>query len=125
MDKDYKDWLKYRSRLENRDVSNDEQDYDLYNFYKSQKQSTAPGHLPDTFKRPNHPTFSEESMYHVPVVQAGGKWDSEGTFKPSNQNLQNMPPSQLQEYFNEVEGSDKLDIPKNKRFTKVIDRLKK
>jgi len=29
------------------------------------------GHFPDTYKLPNHPTFSVESMYYQPNMKAG------------------------------------------------------
>jgi hypothetical protein len=121
----YKDWVDYRSRLEGRDVSQDEQDYDLESFYNDQKQATSPGHLPDTYKKPNHPTFSDESRYHVPVLQQGGTWNEDGQFSPSSANIQNMGPANLQRYFNEVEGADKLNLPENERFSKIRTRLKK
>jgi hypothetical protein len=108
---DYKDWLAYKSKLEGRDVSQDEQDYDLEGYFNTLKANPVEGgHLPDTFKKPNHPTFSDQSQYHVPVVQQGGTW-TENSFKPSEQNLQNMGRGNLQSYFNEVESPEALDLP--------------
>ena len=42
-------------------------DYDLRGaFLRGVTSSPENGHFPDTFKKPNHPTFSDESMYYDP-----------------------------------------------------------
>lgn len=38
------------------------EDYDLRGAWKADAKAAANGHLPDTWKKPNHPTFSNESM---------------------------------------------------------------
>ena len=38
-------------------------DYDLRGAFKAGVKPDAKGHFPDTFKKPNHPTFSNESRY--------------------------------------------------------------
>jgi hypothetical protein len=114
----YKDWLAYQSKLQNRDVSLDEQEYDLPAYFKNQKYNPKDlGHLEDTYKKPNHPTFSDQSMYNIPVIQQGGAWSEEGTFKPSKLNLENMGRSNLQKYFNEVENPEALNLPENERMS--------
>lgn len=71
----YKDWLDYQSRLQKRDVSLDEQDYDLPSYFENLKYNPKDlGHLEDTYKKPNHPTFSDQSKYNIPVIQQGGTW---------------------------------------------------
>lgn len=120
---DYKEWLAYKSQLEGRDVSQDEHDYDLEGYYNSLKANpNESGHLPDTFKKPNHPTFSDQSKFHVPVIQQGGSWaegDKGFKFSPSQQNIQNMGKSNLQSYFNEVETPEGLDLPSNELQSKA------
>lgn len=117
---DYKDWLAYQSRLQKRDVSQDQQDYDLPAYFENLKYNPKDlGHLEDTYKKPNHPTFSNQSKYNVPVIQQGGEWSDDGKFKPSKLNLQNMGRSNLQSYFNEVESPEALDIPENERVSKA------
>jgi hypothetical protein len=124
----YKDWLAYKSNLAKRDVSLDEENYDLEGYFNSINQTSVDpdykpdgnpynGHLPDTFKKPNHPTFSDQSKYHVPVVKQGGNWSEEGKFTPSEHNLQNMKKDHLQSYFNEVESPEALDLPQSARFS--------
>ena len=130
---DYKTWLNYMSQRTGRDVSKDAGDYDLEGYYNSLKANpgqagaydpqTKEAHLEDTYKLPNHPTFSDQSKYHVPVVQQGGAWsgdDKEGyKFAPSQQNLNNIGKSGLQNYFNQVETSEGLDIPNNEKQSKA------
>ena len=56
-------------------------DYDLRGaFAAGVKPDPVTGHWPDTFKKPNHPTFSDESQY----AQYGkpGRWDGD-TFVPA------------------------------------------
>ena len=38
-------------------------DYDLRGFWKSGAGTAENGHGTDTFKKPNHPTFSDQSIY--------------------------------------------------------------
>lgn len=73
--------------------------YDYRGFYRSlndwQRQSylDSPGvHLPDTYKWPTHPTFSQESKYYNPrTMEDVGTWDG-GNFKEGEYNraMQNM-----------------------------------
>ena len=60
------------------------------------------GHGPATFKLPNHPTFSEESM-HSTSEMPGGKWQKGDNdrwyFHPSEHNLKNRSPEELSKYF--------------------------
>lgn len=133
---DYSDWLKYRSRLAGRDISKDTQDYDLKSYYDSLKYNpgeagkydpkTTEAHLPDTYKLPNHPTFSQDSMYHIPGIQEGGKWsegkDKKWNFKPSDLNLQNMSAEHLQDYFNKADPEANLDL--SSKFNRIRSKLR-
>ena len=58
----------------------DNQTYDYLSFYKN-KEHLNPDynidqHFPDTYKRPSHPTFSNESIYSTPE-RPGGSWKGE------------------------------------------------
>ena len=96
---------------------NDSYDYDIHGAWKDMQKGNLKqaenGHLPDTYKKPNHPTFSEQSKYHGTDGAIGGKWIDDGkgkyTFKASVTNLKNMNKEQLQNYFNEVEKGNSLD----------------
>lgn len=91
-------------------------DYDYDSWQKANPGvQMAPGqHYPDTYKLPNHITFSDESIYHSDVNQ-GGHWgqDEQGkdTFTPGPTNLQNYSFSQIKDYFQRVEPDVKLIVP--------------
>jgi len=52
------------------------QDYDIQGAYLQGVQQSSNGHLTDQFKKPNHPTFSEQSQYSgVRGAPTGGHWD--------------------------------------------------
>ena len=134
----YKDWLAYKSKLEGKDLSADEQDYDLQSYFNNLKyndKNYVPKkgiHLEDTYKKPNHPTFSNQSMYSIPGIQEGGTWSSnkEGkwAFKPSELNLKNMPAEQMQQYFSEADPNAELDLSEKMNKAKrsaIQDIMKK
>lgn len=50
-------------------------DYDYYSYYRNgDYKNYTGGHFPDTYKRPNHETFSDESIYSTPE-NPGGHWN--------------------------------------------------
>lgn len=91
-------------------------DYDMRGFYMSGDNQGGNGHFPDTYKKPNHPTFSTESKYSNEDHQ-GGEWvqtdkeKDQWTFQPGPENLKNHTPAQLQSYFDEVEPDSQLLVP--------------
>jgi hypothetical protein len=97
----------------------EEEDYDLPGYYKWQLQNPQPpdarGHLTDQFKKPNHPTFSDQSQYHGVNGEHGGSWtqspDGSYTFTAGPSNLGNWGVSGLQDYFKKYEPGNKLVIP--------------
>lgn len=48
-------------------------DYDLQGAFLGGENPAANGHMKDTWKKPNHPTFSNESQYNSPETP-GGSW---------------------------------------------------
>jgi hypothetical protein len=56
-------------------------DYDLRGAFKAGLTPGADGHWPDTFKKPNHPTFSDQSVYAKDRPDLAGRWDGD-TFVP-------------------------------------------
>ena len=135
----YQEWLQYMSNRAGRDVSQDAADYDLEGYYNSLKANpgqagaydpaTKEAHLEDTYKLPNHPTFSDQSKYSIPGIQEGGKWegtDEEGfEFTPTEHNLRNMPAERMQKYFNQVESPEALNLPNDKKFSKIREKMGK
>jgi hypothetical protein len=76
-------WLKGQSKDKGKDMSKDLIDYDLRGFWKAGAHAEEKsGHGPDTYKKPNHPTFSKESKYHVPILRPAGEWghNEEGNY---------------------------------------------
>jgi len=51
-------------------------DYDYFSFYKNSGTGSIDNHFPDTYKRPNHATFSNESIYSIPE-NTGGSWNGD------------------------------------------------
>lgn len=102
-DKEFKEWYN-RNTLEgqNNIPYSNELDYDYYSFYKNgeykNRNYNIKKHFPDTYKRPNHKTFSKESIYStkenpggtwrgnifIPPYQNGGEVTSEPTSEPTS-----------------------------------------
>jgi hypothetical protein len=82
-------------------------DYDLRGaYYAGAKKDKETGHGPDTFKLPNHPTFSTGSKYSTPE-HMGGEWgqaNGKDTYEPS-QWMESDPArmAELQQYMKKVE----------------------
>lgn len=108
-------WVDALAQQQRRDpaaVMRDTHNYDLQGAYLSQLQSDERGHLTDTFKKPNHPTFSDQSQYSGVDGNVGGVWDHVGRgrhslplwrFTPSETNMQHQTPQELQDYWRQVE----------------------
>jgi hypothetical protein len=94
---------------------NDLYDYDMRGAWKDGIGSNEDGHFPDTFKKPNHPTFSDQSIYNGVDGNVGGSWDKDeenrDTFQPSETNLRHLSPNELKSYFSTVEPDSVLLLP--------------
>lgn len=99
----YIDWRNELSSKKGYDASQDERDYDLRGAWQSGAKQASNGHLPDTFKKPNHPTFSDQSQYSGPLSgMTGGSWQKSGDawrFIASPDLLKFRTPEQMQDYF--------------------------
>jgi hypothetical protein len=82
-DKGFQNWYE-KNTLEGKNGSpyTDSQNYDYYSFYKNKGEGNIKEHFPDTYKRPSHPTFSNESIYSTPE-NPGGSWEGE-KYTPDN-----------------------------------------
>lgn len=80
-DRDFQNWYS-KNTLEGQGKIpySDNLDYDYYSFFKNNGVGDIQNHFPDTYKRPNHPTFSNESIYSTPE-NPGGTWKGE-TYNP-------------------------------------------
>jgi hypothetical protein len=111
---DYINYLRW-ANAGGKNTQEEEKDYDLRGYYKAGGKLTSGAHLPDTFKKPSHPTFSEESKYSGPGNE-GGKWikDKQGNyigFQAGAGNLQYHTPEDMQRYFDKYEPGLKLSFP--------------
>lgn len=87
--------------------------YDIKGAWKAIKNKEIDfdpitGHLPDTFKKPNHITFSNESKYSQ---GQGGQWinkDNRWQFVPSKTTLDLYGQKALQDYFKKYEPDSDL-----------------
>lgn len=61
-------------------------DYDLRGAFKAGlTPDPKTGHWPDTFKKPNHPTFSDESIYAKDRPDLAGHWEGNTYVHPTGQ----------------------------------------
>ena len=91
-------------------------DYDAAAYEKEQGKplDLSKGHGPDRSKKPNHITFSDESMYHSKETP-GGKWEEKGDKKwhytPSDYVVKQHGEEKLKKYFKEKEPESVLHLP--------------
>lgn len=94
-------------------------DYDLRGAWKEGSAGTGGAHSPDTYKKPNHPTFSNQSKYNGAEGKTGGEWVQQPggsyTFNASDANVQNMGEQGLRNYFNKYEKGNAVNIPKQRK----------
>jgi hypothetical protein len=113
----FRQWAQQQSKATGRNVANDVYDYDLRGWW-AQNQGAAlsgGGHLTDQFKKPNHPTFSDQSQYHGVNGMQGGQWQTQPngsySFTPGPTNLYSAP--DMQDYFSRVEKGNTLNMPQS------------
>lgn len=102
-------WVQEQSEKRGYDVGNDLYDYDLrgawqeLNSGKMKKGSN--GHLGDKYKKPNHKTFSDQSIYNGADGYVGGQWTRQpGVGQVYVMNPTNMwSEEELIDYFNHAE----------------------
>ena len=87
--------------------TNDTEDYDMRGAFKAGTGASGNGHFTDQFKKPWHPTFSDQSQYHGVDGNQGGTWtplsDGRYAFTPGPTNMKNWPVAALQAYWDKVE----------------------
>lgn len=102
--------------------ASDLSDYDLRGAWKAGATASPNGHLPDTFKKPNHPTFSNESKYSSEQTP-GGEWvdkgDGKWAFKPTPYNIQAYGEGALENYFRENEPEATLEMAETRSEPKA------
>lgn len=97
----------------------DLQDYDLRGFWAGQGKVADNGHSSDKFKKPNHPTFSDQSIYSGVDSPNGGRyvggtWDQvngQDRFTPTAEMLRYTHPLNfLRRYMADVEPNAVLNM---------------
>lgn len=121
------DEAKYQAWAQKLGAQGNTYDYDLRGAFKSGAGQAANGHFPDTFKKPNHPTFSDQSRYSTQDTP-GGKWeqqpDSSWVFTASPYQLRHHSPEDLQQYFQKVEPTNKLVVQPPTMLDVITQALK-
>ena len=105
----------------------DSYDYDIRGAWKElnagKMKFADNGHLGDKYKKPNHPTFSDQSIYHSDETP-GGSWrelpDGNVEFHASSHNMKNLPDEELARYFNKFEPDVKLVTPNNAKIDAMM-----
>jgi hypothetical protein len=124
-EKQFQGWLGQLSKAKGYDAKQDLRDYDLRGAFKSGVTADERGHLTDEFKKPNHPTFSDQSIYSTPE-QPGGQWigsDETGwNYKASPTNLKYRSADELKGYFQRVEPDSQLMLPGPADHAAAADR---
>lgn len=103
----------------------EEPDYDYAGAERAGLKPDPNGHMPDTYKLPNHMTFSDDSVYSTPEHE-GGKWRQSPTgqwgFWASPENIRQHPISQMQAYFAQVEPDSFAVYPSDFRLQPALNR---
>lgn len=89
-------------------------DYDMQGAWLGGAGQASNGHFPDTYKKPNHPTFSDQSKYSGQDGYVGGHWADAGNdkwvYSASPTNIKFHGPDELQSYFKRVEPDSTLTL---------------
>jgi len=116
-------WVKAESAKQGRDIMMDQGAYDVQGFWKSgdYAKRDSDGHGTDTWKKPNHPTFSNESKYHGADGFYAGEWGKDGSYFPSRQTRELYSPDYYKRLFGaEPNRPEHLNLSKSTNFTPSI-----
>ena len=114
----FTEWVKSESARQGRDIMMDMGAYDIQGFWKSGdfEKMDEDNHGSDKWKKPNHPTFSNQSVYHNVDGFQGGTWQDDGGYIPSEHTKKLYDA----EYYNWLFGREPhrpeyLVLPKNQK----------
>lgn len=117
---EFKQWTEAQSKEQKRDVSKDDSDYDLSGYWlKEGKKNNGGGHMPDTYKKPNHPTFSTESIYHGRDDLMGGRFNG-GKWSGNDKSGWSFEPTYRMLTTTHKLGDMKRYMAKNEKGVKLI-----
>jgi hypothetical protein len=115
-EKGFQSWMKTQSKTTGRDLKQDLHDYDLRGYFRENGAVNLSGvHLTDKYKKPNHPTFSSNSIYQGIDGHEGGQWikdksDGSWDFYAGPTNRANMSDEALKGYFDQVEPGNRVHL---------------
>lgn len=117
---EFNNWVNMMKQKTGRDPLNDRYDYDVNGLFLSGQGLDDRGHATDQFKKPNHITFSDQSIYHGKDGNYGGSWLEHpnpkdvkkpiSSYQPSVTNLRFHSPQKMQSYFTAYE-PDTMFLP--------------
>ena len=123
----FEPWMNAAPGVGANDPTRDMEDYDLQGAFKAGITPDGRGHMPDTYKKPWHPTFSDESKYSKGSTDPGGTWvdrgDGKWDFAASPANLKAHTPEELQDYFKRVEPDSNLILPPDGKPTESSEAV--
>lgn len=105
-----------KAEEEKRYKGGDDYDYVAYEKDNGPIRNMGDQHFPDKYKKPNHITFSNDSIYHSDMTP-GGKWEEkEGKwhYTPSGYVLAQHGEEKLTNYFKDFEPDAVLHLPKRR-----------
>ncbi len=112
---EFSKWVAQQTARTGRNPLNDRYDYDVNGYFLSGQGKSGNGHMTDEFKKPNHPTFSDESKYHGVDGNYGGQWISapggSEYYQPSPLNVKMHGIPKLKQYFAQTEPDVQLLTP--------------
>ncbi len=97
-------------------------DYDLRGAYKAGlKPDPATGHWPDTFKKPNHPTFSNQSIYAQDKPERAGRWENGSFVPPGDGGAPALTDGQMEKMFAGLDKmGDALPLEQKQRMDQLL-----
>lgn len=122
----YDQWAVQQKQKTGKDPRGDRYDYDVQGDWLAGAARDDRGHGSDQFKKPNHPTFSDQSQLSGQGGNVGGSWidapgmprrdpanvdSTPGFFQPGATNQKYLSPSGLQRYFNNPRNGDTNVVP--------------
>lgn len=111
----------------------DDTDYDLRGYFMKygQNEDGHDGHFTDEFKKPSHPTFSEESQYHLTPandngdLNKGGKWVNGKDYLPHDDVLSDPDKLKaLQWYWMNSDEKGKVITDPKQRYDDFVEAVK-
>lgn len=110
---EFDQWVKQESKRQDRDILMDKGTYDVQGFWKFDRSLDNRGHGSDKWKKPNHPKFSNESIYSDNSDIKPGKWV--GNAFIASQGTKDLYGDHLYNYFKSNEEEFLVDELTNNR----------